>query len=82
MHGWAPEVIGAVGEPEPNPQGYIDVFFAHTDSSREPAGRSPAGSSAANGDSDPIKIYPDAAQGFLFQRHAEFAADVHAFLRS
>jgi pimeloyl-ACP methyl ester carboxylesterase len=35
MHGWAPEVIGAVGEPEPNPQGYIDVFFAHTDSSRE-----------------------------------------------
>src|SRR5215471_17096260 len=28
MHGWAPEVIGAVGAPEPNPQGYIDVFFA------------------------------------------------------
>jgi pimeloyl-ACP methyl ester carboxylesterase len=35
MHGWAPEVIGAVGEPEPNPQGYIDVFFAHSDTSRE-----------------------------------------------
>jgi pimeloyl-ACP methyl ester carboxylesterase len=42
MHGWAPEVIGAVGQPEPNPQGYIDVFFAHTDSSRE-AGRQAAG---------------------------------------
>ena len=35
MHGWAPAVIGAVGEPEPNPQGYLDVFFAHTDTSRE-----------------------------------------------
>ena len=42
MHGWAPEVIGAVGGREPNPQGYIDVFFAHTDSSRE-AGRQAAG---------------------------------------
>jgi len=35
MHGWAPDVIGAVGGREPNPQGYLDVFFAHTDSSRE-----------------------------------------------
>jgi pimeloyl-ACP methyl ester carboxylesterase len=35
MHGWAPEVIGAVGGREPNPQGYLDVFFAPTDSSRE-----------------------------------------------
>ena len=33
MHGWAPEVIAAVGGREPNPQGYVDVFFAHTDSS-------------------------------------------------
>jgi pimeloyl-ACP methyl ester carboxylesterase len=142
MHGWAPEVIGAVGQPEPNPQGYIDVFFAHTDSSRG-AGREAAGRIfgrtanrdapttwqtrqaqydavctwgipdhsllqrvaaidlpvfVANGDSDPmilpryshllagllpdarLKIYPDAAHGFLFQHHTEFAADVHAFL--
>jgi pimeloyl-ACP methyl ester carboxylesterase len=35
MHGWAPEVIGAAGAPEPNPQGYLDVFFAPTDTSRE-----------------------------------------------
>jgi pimeloyl-ACP methyl ester carboxylesterase len=35
MHGWAPEVIRAIGEPEPNPQGYIDVFFARTSTSRE-----------------------------------------------
>ena len=27
-----------------------------------------------------VKIYPDAAHGFLFQHHAEFAADVNAFL--
>jgi pimeloyl-ACP methyl ester carboxylesterase len=42
MHGWASDVIGAVGEPEPNPQGYIDVFFARTDSSRA-AGQQVAG---------------------------------------
>jgi len=29
-----------------------------------------------------LKIYPDAAHGFLFQRHAEFAANVDAFLAS
>lgn len=27
-----------------------------------------------------LKIYPDAAHGFLFQHHAEFAADVAEFL--
>jgi pimeloyl-ACP methyl ester carboxylesterase len=35
MHGWAPEVIGAVGQPEANPQGYLDVFFAPTSTSQE-----------------------------------------------
>jgi pimeloyl-ACP methyl ester carboxylesterase len=29
-----------------------------------------------------LKIYPDSAHGFLFQHHAEFAADVDAFLLS
>ena len=142
MHGWVPDVIGAVGQPEPNPQGYLDVFFAHTSTSREigqqVAGRIFGRTSnrdepttwqtrqaqydavcrwgipnhsllqrveaidlpvfVANGDSDPmilprysyllaglipgarIKIYPDAAHGFLFQHHAEFAADVEDFL--
>jgi pimeloyl-ACP methyl ester carboxylesterase len=42
MHGWAPEVIGAVGQPEPNPQGYLDVFFAPTSTSQE-AGQHAAG---------------------------------------
>ncbi len=27
-----------------------------------------------------MKIYPDSAHGFLFQHHAEFAADAGAFL--
>ena len=143
MHGWAPEVIGAVGAPETSPQGYLSVFFAPTDTSRE-AGQQAAGRIfgarttdrdepttwqtrqaqydavcawgipnhsllervsaiqqpvlVANGDSDPmilprysyllagllpdarVTIYPDAAHGFLFQHHARFAADVHAFL--
>jgi pimeloyl-ACP methyl ester carboxylesterase len=42
MHGWAPEVIGAVGAPETSPQGYISVFFAGTKTSLE-AGQEAAG---------------------------------------
>jgi pimeloyl-ACP methyl ester carboxylesterase len=142
MHGWAPEVIGAIGTPETSPGEYIEVFFARSSSSRQ-AGqeamrrmyaraedRDAATTWAtreaqydavctwgipdhallqrlsclqmpvfvANGDSDPmilphysyllaglipqaqVKIYPDSAHGFLFQHHAEFAADVEAFL--
>jgi pimeloyl-ACP methyl ester carboxylesterase len=43
MHGWAPQVIAAVGGREPNPDGYLDVFFAPSPTSRaagaEVAGR-------------------------------------------
>ncbi len=143
MHGWAPAVIAAVGSPQPNPQGVLDVFYAPSDSSRDAGMQSLARISSrtedrdkpttwqtrlaqydavcdwgipnhallqgvsgieapvliANGDSDPmilpsysyllaglipqatLKIYPDSAHGFLFQHHAEFAADVAAFLR-
>jgi pimeloyl-ACP methyl ester carboxylesterase len=142
MHGWASEVIGAVGAPAPNPDGYLGVFFTRSAASRQAGvdtlGRlsarrddrdkqttwqtrqaqydavcdwgipdhgqlqrvSAIGMPAfvANGDSDPmilphlsyllagliaharVKIYPDAAHGFLFQHHAEFARDVDAFL--
>jgi pimeloyl-ACP methyl ester carboxylesterase len=142
MHGWAPEVIGAIGTPETSPDAYLDVFFSRSASSRQ-AGkevlqrmysrtkdRDEATTWAtreaqydavctwgipnhallqrlsaidmpvfvANGDSDPmilphysyllaglipqarVKIYPDSAHGFLFQHHAEFAADTEAFL--
>jgi pimeloyl-ACP methyl ester carboxylesterase len=34
MHGWAPEVIGAVGTPNTSPEGYLDVFFTQSESSR------------------------------------------------
>ncbi len=144
MHGWAPEVMDAVGTPHTSPEAYLKVFFARSGASRQ------AGKEAlqrmyartedrdtvttwatreaqydavciwgipdhallqrlgaidmpvfvANGDSDPmilphysyllaglipharVKIYPDSAHGFLFQHHAEFAADVEAFLTS
>jgi pimeloyl-ACP methyl ester carboxylesterase len=142
MHGWAPEVIGAVGTPQTSPEAYLSVFFAPTASSRQ-AGKEALGRIyartedrdtattwatreaqydavcawgipdhallqrlsclqlpvfVANGDSDPmilphysyllaglipqarVKIYPDSAHGFLFQHHAEFAADIEAFL--
>ena len=42
MHGWAPEVIGAVGEPETSPEGYVSVFFAPSKTSLE-AGQEAAG---------------------------------------
>ncbi len=35
MHGWAPEVIDAFGQPETGPEAYLSVFFAPTDTSRE-----------------------------------------------
>jgi pimeloyl-ACP methyl ester carboxylesterase len=35
MHGWAPEVIAAVGAPQSNPEGYLGVFYAESDSSRK-----------------------------------------------
>jgi pimeloyl-ACP methyl ester carboxylesterase len=142
MHGWAPQVIGAVGTPQIAPEGYLDVFFSQSADSRQTGqaalqrmyarteDRDAATTWAtreaqydaicawgipdhdklqrlaalrmpvfvANGDSDPmilphysyllaglipqaqIRIYPDAAHGFLFQHHARFAGDVDAFL--
>jgi len=35
MHGWAPEVIGAVGKPEPTAQDYLGVFFAPSATSQQ-----------------------------------------------
>lgn len=35
MHGWAPEVIHAVGGPVPNPDGYLSVFFTGSPESRQ-----------------------------------------------
>jgi pimeloyl-ACP methyl ester carboxylesterase len=35
MHGWAPEVMSAVGTPHTSPEGYLDVFFARSATSRQ-----------------------------------------------
>jgi pimeloyl-ACP methyl ester carboxylesterase len=35
IHGWAPEVIEAVGAPAPNPDGYLSVFFTRSAASRQ-----------------------------------------------
>ena len=35
MHGWAREVIGAVGKPQTTPEEYLSVFFASSPSSRK-----------------------------------------------
>jgi pimeloyl-ACP methyl ester carboxylesterase len=34
MHGWAPEVIGAVGKPETSPAEYLGVFFTGSEAGR------------------------------------------------
>ena len=35
MHGWAPDVIGAIGTPQTSPEEYLDVFFARSPASRQ-----------------------------------------------
>jgi hypothetical protein len=35
MHGWAREVIAAVGGRTPNPEGYLEVFFTRSATSRK-----------------------------------------------
>jgi pimeloyl-ACP methyl ester carboxylesterase len=35
MHGWAPEVIGAIGNPQTRPEQYLDVFFTESEASRQ-----------------------------------------------
>jgi pimeloyl-ACP methyl ester carboxylesterase len=35
MHGWAPDVIEAIGVPEPTPMGVLHVFFTSTSASRD-----------------------------------------------
>src|ERR1700729_2910144 len=35
MHGWAADVIGAVGQPETGPEDYLGVFFTRSAASRQ-----------------------------------------------
>ncbi|MDH6115560.1 pimeloyl-ACP methyl ester carboxylesterase [Kitasatospora sp. MAP12-15] len=142
MHGWAPDIISAVGAPTTQPEGYLHAFFTDSLGSRA-AGQQVLGRIfartegrdeqsnwrtrnaqydavlkwgtpnfgllqrlaaikqpvfIANGDDDRmilpwyshltaslipdarVKLYPDAAHGFLFQHAQNFATDVHTFL--
>jgi len=49
MHGWAPEVIGAVGQPETGPADYLSVFFTPSGDSRA-AGQAALGRMYARAD--------------------------------
>jgi pimeloyl-ACP methyl ester carboxylesterase len=142
MHGWASDIIGAIGEPTTSPEGFLHAFFTDSPASRA-AGRQYLGRRfartegrdaettwqtrnaqydavlkwgtpnfgrlqrlgaikqpvfVANGDDDrmilpwyshltaslipdaSVKLYPDAAHGFLYQHAQAFAADVLEFL--
>jgi pimeloyl-ACP methyl ester carboxylesterase len=35
MHGWTPEVIGAIGTPHTSPEAYLEVFFARSAASQQ-----------------------------------------------
>ena len=49
MHGWAPEVINAVGGTSPSPDGYLNVFFTRSLAGRQ-AGREVLARLTARGD--------------------------------
>jgi pimeloyl-ACP methyl ester carboxylesterase len=142
MHGWAPDIIQAIGQPVTDAEGFLHGFFTDSAASRAAGaqflGRSHSRTQGrdkdttwqtrnaqydavlkwgtpnysllqrlnairqpvfvANGDDDRmilpwyshlvasllpdafVKLYPDAAHGFLFQHAEEFAGDVLKFL--
>ncbi len=144
MHGWAPDIIKAIGSPKTDADGFLQGFFTDSAASRAAGaqflqrifsrteGRDKETTwqtrnaqydavlkwgtpnygalqrlsaitppvFVANGDNDrmilpwyshlvasllpdaSVKLYSDAAHGFLFQRADEFASDVDKFLRS
>jgi pimeloyl-ACP methyl ester carboxylesterase len=53
MHGWAPEVIGAVGNPQTKPEQYLDVFFTQSEGSRRAGQENLKRMSTRTGDTDP-----------------------------
>ena len=69
--GWCPveDLVWSAGGP-----GTLGILQDQAPAPVEVTARIPAGAQAR------VKIYPDSAHGFLFQHHAEFAADVGEFL--
>ena len=58
MHGWAAEVIDAVGAPETRPDGYLDVFSAASPESRSAGQQSLRRMSARTVDRDEATSWP------------------------
>src|ERR1700729_4010963 len=54
MHGWTPDVIGAVGQPQTSPDEYLDVFFAPSSASRSVGGEALARMYARHADRDVV----------------------------
>jgi pimeloyl-ACP methyl ester carboxylesterase len=52
MHGWAPEVIDAVGTPQTSPEGFLGVFFTRSPASRRAGQESLRRMHARTGDRD------------------------------
>ena len=57
MHGWAPEVIGAVGNPQPKPEQYLDVFFTRSADSRQAGHENLTRMMARTGDRDAVTTW-------------------------
>ena len=86
IHGWAPEVIGAVGKPQATSEEYLSVFFASSPASRK-AGQEALGrmySRTEDRDAETTWAVRQAQYDAVCTRgipdHAEFAADVTEFL--
>ena len=57
MHGWAPEVIGAVGNQQTKPEQYLDIFFTQSEESREAGLESLVRMSARAEDKDEVTTW-------------------------
>jgi pimeloyl-ACP methyl ester carboxylesterase len=57
MHGWAPQVIGAVGSPQPKPEQYLDVFFTQSAESRQSGRENLARMMARTDDRDAVTTW-------------------------
>jgi hypothetical protein len=57
MHGWAPEVIGAIGTPETSPGEYLSVFFASSPSSQQAGQEALQRMYARTEDRDPVTAW-------------------------
>ena len=82
MHGWAADVIGAVGAPEVSPDGVLDVFYTRSSSSRHAGKQALRRMFARTQDRDKATTWEtrQAQYDAVCAWGIEFAADCEAFL--